>query len=215
MAVRQRNGITARIRLLFCAGAGILAGILLGVMGHAKFAPLVAWDTMAILYVATILASVLRFNASTTKSHALRENPGRTVGDALLLVASLASLFAVVLLIVQAGKVTGAEKIFDVALGLVSVIIAWNVVHTTYLLTYARLYYGDPEGGISFNEQSKPRYADFAYLAFTIGMTFQVSDTDISTKQIRATIIRHALLSYVFGTVIIASTINFLAGLSK
>jgi uncharacterized membrane protein len=77
------------------------------------------------------------------------------------------------------------------------------------------LYYGQPEGGINFNEQASPDYKDFAYLAFTLGMTFQVSDTDLQTKTIRGTALRQSLLAYLFGTVIIATTINTLASLSK
>ncbi len=88
-------------------------------------------------------------------------------------------------------------------------------VHTVFTLKYARLYYTGIDGGISFNEDDPPRYTDFAYLAFTVGMTFQVSDTDVSDKGIRRTILRHMLLSYVFGAVIIAVTINLVAGLTK
>lgn len=72
-------------------------------------------------------------------------------------------------------------------------------VHTVFTLKYARLYYTGTDGGISF----------------TVGMTFQVSDTDVSDKGIRRTILRHMLLSYVFGAVIIAVTINLVAGLTK
>jgi uncharacterized membrane protein len=64
-------------------------------------------------------------------------------------------------------------------------------------------------------QDDPPRYADFAYLAFTIGMTFQVSDTDLKTTEIRATALRHALLSYLFGSVILAATINLIAGLAR
>jgi uncharacterized membrane protein len=67
---------------------------------------------------------------------------------------------------------------------------------------------------VDFNEASRPRYADFAYLAFTLGMTFQVSDTALTTREVRATALRHALLSYLFGAVIIATTINLVAGLT-
>ena len=83
------------------------------------------------------------------------------------------------------------------------------------MLRYARLYYRDRPGGVSFNEQDPPVYSDFAYLALTIGMTFQVSDTDLQAKEIRRLALRHALLSYVFGTLIIATTVNLVAGLGK
>jgi uncharacterized membrane protein len=96
-----------------------------------------------------------------------------------------------------------------------SVVLSWAVVHTIFTLRYARLYYVGTDGGIDFNQDQPPRYTDFAYLAFTLGMTFQVSDTDLKTSTIRATALRHALLSYLFGAVIIAVTINLVAGLSK
>ena len=68
---------------------------------------------------------------------------------------------------------------------------------------------------MDFNEKDRARYSDFAYLAFTIGMTYQVSDTNLSTRQIRATALRHALLSYLFGAIIIAAAINLVAGLAR
>ncbi|MBV8982235.1 MAG: DUF1345 domain-containing protein, partial [Acidimicrobiia bacterium] len=90
--------------------------------------------------------------------------------------------------------------------------VSWAVVHTVFTLRYASLYYANG-GGIDFNEDDKPNYRDFAYLALTIGMTYQVSDTDLQTKPIRHTAIRHALLSYVFGAVVVAMVINVVASL--
>ena len=72
-----------------------------------------------------------------------------------------------------------------------------------------------PDGGIDFKSDAKPKYSDFAYVAFTLGMTYQVSDTDLQSPVMRATALRHALISYVFGAVIIAATINLVAGLSN
>ena len=83
------------------------------------------------------------------------------------------------------------------------------------MLRYARLYYEGEDGGVDFHQDGKPRYSDFAYLAFTIGMTFQVSDTELTAKVMRRTAIRHALLSYLFGAVIIATMINLIAGLGR
>ena len=80
-------------------------------------------------------------------------------------------------------------------------------------MRYTRIYYGGQEGGVDFNEKDRPNYLDFAYMAFTIGMTFQVSDTNISSKQMRRTALRHALISYLFGAVIVGLTINVVASL--
>lgn len=84
-----------------------------------------------------------------------------------------------------------------------------------YTVKYARLYYAAEPGGIDFNESVSQQYSDFAYLSFTIGMTFQVSDTDIQNTQIRRTALRHALLSFPLGAVIIATSINLISGLAK
>ncbi|MFI5212604.1 MAG: DUF1345 domain-containing protein [Candidatus Saccharimonadales bacterium] len=202
------------IRLIIAAIVGIIIGIVVGSLGAWKFAPLAGWASAIALYVIWVLATVLPMNASSTKSHAVREDPGRASTDVLLLVASIASIAGVVMLLVQASGDNGLTKVCDIILGLGSIVISWFLVHVTYLLKYARLYYGNRHTTIDFNEKDAPQYTDFAYLAFTLGMTFQVSDTDLKTKEIRAMALRHALLSYLFGTVIIATTINTLASLS-
>jgi uncharacterized membrane protein len=114
----------------------------------------------------------------------------------------------------------GAEKLTSGSLGSAAdvgdaVVLSWGMVHTVFTARYARLYYTGTDGGIDFNSYDPPGYADFAYVAFTIGMTFQVSDTDLQTKAMRRTALRHALLSYLCGAVVIAVTINLLAGLAN
>ena len=96
-----------------------------------------------------------------------------------------------------------------------SVALAWASVHTVFTTRYARIYYTGPDEGVDFNEDDPPCYSDFAYVAFTIGMTFQVSDTDLKTKEIRATALKHGLLSYLFGAVIIAAMINLVVSLGS
>jgi uncharacterized membrane protein len=84
-----------------------------------------------------------------------------------------------------------------------------------YALRYAAMYYSDPEGGVDFNSKEQPRFSDFLYMAFTLGMTYQVADTDLTTSAFRKATLGHAVLSFIFGTTIIATTINFIASLSK
>ena len=97
---------------------------------------------------------------------------------------------------------------------LVTVVLSWLVVHTVYMLRYARLHYMTG-GGVDFPGDEAPDYRDFAYLALTIGMTYQVSDTGFTNKQLRRTATHHALLSYLFGTVVVAVTINVVASLVR
>ncbi|HEX7368362.1 MAG TPA: DUF1345 domain-containing protein [Candidatus Saccharimonadales bacterium] len=210
--VSRSMGASARLAWSFLLGLAV--ALILVVAGRLRYAPLAGWDTLAIVFTGTSLLTVLPFDAAATRSHALRENPGRAAADVLLVVTSLASIAAVAVLLVLAHKTSGVERNMDIGLGLFSIVVSWAVVHTVFMLKYARLYYGHPEGGIDFNDRESPRYLDFAYLAFTVGMTFQVSDTDLQTKTIRTTVLRQALLAYVFGTVIIAVTINTLASLS-
>ena len=86
-------------------------------------------------------------------------------------------------------------------------------MHTVYTLRYVHLYY--LEGGIGFHNEQAPDYGDFAYVAVTVGMTYQVSDTDLKSRKIRTVALRHALLSYVFGIAVTAITINVVAGLVR
>lgn len=115
----------------------------------------------------------------------------------------------------RAGHTGGLAKGLLLGLSIASIVLSWSVVHTVFALRYAKLYYDGEPGGVDFNDEDPPRYSDFVYLALTIGMTFQVSDTDLTVKPIRRTALRHALLSYVFGALIVAITINLIAGLSK
>ena len=111
----------------------------------------------------------------------------------------------------KASQTEGAGKLVLTAAGVATVVVSWAVVHVVFTLRYAHEYYSDPAGGIDFKNDEPPDYQDFAYVAFTIGMTFQISDTDIQARVIRRSVLRHALLAYVFGAVILAVTINVIA----
>jgi uncharacterized membrane protein len=211
----SKQPATTRKRLLSAGLAGGVAGLLCIYLGAATFAALAAWDTTVIVYGVWVWCSVRPMTSTEVKAHALGENPGRAPADILLLFASVASIAGVAILLINANKDSGGTKAADIIVGLLSIVLSWAIVHLTYMLRYARLYYGKPEGGVEFNESDAPRYADFAYLAFTLGMTFQVSDTNLKTKEMRSTALKHALLAYLFGTVIIATTINTLASLSQ
>jgi uncharacterized membrane protein len=88
-------------------------------------------------------------------------------------------------------------------------------VQTLFTLRYAEHYYGgEAVGGVNFNQAEPPQYTDFAYLATSLGMTYQVSDTSLENPRIRREALKHSLLSYVFGTVILAATINLVLGLA-
>ena len=191
--------------------AGLAVAIALG--ARWSEAVLGAWVGAAMAYLALVWHDVAPKDAAATEALSQSEDDSRTGSESVLLGASVASLVAVVFTLAHAGHDTGAARVAMSLFALLSVALAWASVHTVYTLRYARLYYAAPVGGIDFPKGDPPDYRDFGYLAFTIGMTYQVSDTGLSTKRLRRTVIQHALLSYLFGAVILAVAINAVAGL--
>lgn len=202
-------------RVALSGAAGALIALVVAIVGPWWLIPLSGWDTGALVFLIWMWHSLWSLDATATAKQARRENPRRAAADSLLLSASVASLIAVGLVLVRAGHSSGLTKGLLIGLTVASVVLAWSIVHTVFTLRYAKLYYEGQPGGVNFNEEEAPCYTDFAYLALTIGMTFQVSDTNLQTKEIRRTALCHALLSYMFGALIIATTINLIAGLSK
>jgi uncharacterized membrane protein len=100
------------------------------------------------------------------------------------------------------------------AIAVVSVTASWALIQTDYMLRYARLYYAEEEGGISFNSDEEPMYTDFIYLSVGLGMTYQVADTNVKTNRIRRVVIAQTLLAYLFGAVILATVINLVSNLA-
>jgi len=205
------------------AGGHVTACVLIGtvfaavVWQHTLPAPalLMGWDIAAVIYLVMVWVAVCRMNPEVTARMAGREDPSNPVAELVVVVASVAALVAIGFALVRAGQTRGSTKALLISLGAVSVVLSWLVVHTVYMLRYARNYYGEPTGGIEFNEEGRPAYLDFAYFSFTIGMTFQVSDTNITRKGIRRLALQHALLSYLFGAVILATAINIFASLLR
>jgi uncharacterized membrane protein len=208
----MKHHSVARLVSMAVVGAGVAAAI--AALGFWQVAATAGWIAASLVYLVWVWAVIGRTDAQFTRSHATAEEPARAVADSLLVVIIVASLASVAFVLIPAASAEGVERGVLAALALASIALSWTLLHTLFTLRYARLYYrGENEGGIDFNQPDSPRYSDFAYFSFTLGMTFQVSDTNISEHAIRATVLRHALLSFVFGTVILATTINLVAGL--
>jgi uncharacterized membrane protein len=205
----------ARTQVVVSSAVGAIAGVTAGIYGPVWLAPLVAWDIAALAYLAWTWRTIGRLDAGATADHATIDDPSRRASDVVVQIAAVVSLVAVGVVLVHASHAHGLAKALQSTVGISSVVVSWLVVHTTYTLRYAQLYHDGRPGGVDFNQDEAPRYGDFAYIAFTIGMTFQVSDTTLTSSTLRITALRHALLSYLFGTVIIATAINIAAGLAK
>jgi uncharacterized membrane protein len=204
----------ARIRLTVSGVAGVVTFAAVYAFVPWQLAVLGGWTVAAALMVAWVMAAVLPLDGAQTAALATREDNSRLLADVLLVAASVASLVGVGFALLKSGSEQGLTRAATTAVAVLTVVLSWSVVQTVYMLRYASLYYSR-SAGVDFNSDEQPDYRDFAYLSFTIGMTYQVSDTDLTRKAVRRTALHHALLSYLFGTVIVAMTINVVASLAR
>jgi uncharacterized membrane protein len=205
-------------RLLVAAIVGVIGALAVSPFVPVELAVLCGWDATALVFLASVWPTIARVDGDQTEELATRDDLSRDTARLVLLVASSASVVAVVLAIGRARQEVGADRWTLVTIAAVTVVLSWTAVNTIFLLRYANLYYGGPPGGVDFagvDRTDRPDYRDFAYLAFTIGMCYQVSDTSLRDRRIRRTVIIHALMSYVFGVVIIATGVNIVAGLGS
>ncbi|WP_410809501.1 DUF1345 domain-containing protein [Micromonospora sp. 067-2] len=214
---RPPHGHTpAAFQIVLVAVVGVVVGSVFAALLSPSLAPLVGWDAAALSWLGLVWRKLWPLDAIRTARVAVYQDPNRAVRDVVLLVACLASLLAVGLVLASAHAAPpGPRRELDGGLGVVSVLLSWLVVHTVFAARYARIYYTGPDGGINFNQPEPPCYSDFAYVAFTIGTTFQVSDTNLTSNEMRRTALRHSMVSYLFGAFIIAVTVNLLAGLAR
>ncbi|MGC4855221.1 DUF1345 domain-containing protein [Micromonospora sp. DT4] len=213
---RPPDGHTpATAQLVVVAVVGLIAGSAFALTLSPTLAPLAGWDAAALSWLVLVWRKLWPMDAARTARLAVHEDPNRATRDVVLLIACLASLLAVGLVLASAHAAPpGARRDLYGGLGVLSVVLSWLVVHTVFAARYARIYYTGPDGGVNFNQSEPPRYSDFAYVAFTVGTTFQVSDTNLTSNEMRRTVLRHSMVSYLFGAFVIAVTVNLLAGLA-
>jgi len=196
------------------AALGAVAAILTGVFGDWLYAPAAGWAVAALVYNAWVWFTIAPMEHVRTAAHSQAEDPGRRTSDLLILLAALGSLAAVVLVMVGGTHAVGSGRFLLALLALTCTGMSWLLVHTLFTLRYAEIYYSGEPGGIAFNQDEPPQYTDMAYMAFSVGMTYQVSDTNITSRAMRSAVLRHSLLAFVFGTGILATTINLVVSLA-
>jgi uncharacterized membrane protein len=211
MAARR----SAIARLIVAFAGGLVAGLAVSFSSPWAFSVLIGWDVAAAIFLLWVWLTIWPMDAEKTKRYANREDPSRALANGAVTTAAVACLSAVGFILVLAANASGGAKALYLGVGVLSVVLAWASVHSVFTLRYAATFYVESGGGVDFNQKAPPRYSDFAYLAFTLGMTFQVSDTDLTTETIRRLALRHALLSYLFGAVIVGLVINVVGSLLK
>jgi uncharacterized membrane protein len=206
-------------RALGRTGIAILVAVVVGALLATRFSGMVSllggWDAGGLLLLAAAWLRIARCDDRARAERAAADDPGRTAVYVLVLLTSAASLLAATVLVRHAKNMPPGETSLMLALCLSTVALSWVLSHTAFTLRYAHLYYREDAegvGGIGFPGDGSPCYLDFAYLAFTVGMCFQVSDSTITSRQIRSTVLLQAMLSFFYNTAILAFVLNLVFG---
>ncbi|MEE1748572.1 MULTISPECIES: DUF1345 domain-containing protein [unclassified Streptomyces] len=208
--MNHRPALSAVPRLVVSAVVGAVIGVLSGLLSNGPLGVLAGIAAAETIFVVTGWLVLWPMDAATTHHNVRREEFRPVVEELVVVAAALCGLVGiVVLLLVGHSDLSHAAA----ATALCGVFMAWASLHLMYATRYAYLYYLPSEGGIDFNSLDPPKYVDFLYFSYNLGMTYQVSDTGVSSSTIRAVALRHCLLSYVFGASILATTINLVAGI--
>ncbi|KRC84457.1 hypothetical protein ASE25_21805 [Terrabacter sp. Root85] len=205
---------TIRRRLALAVLVGVLAGFLVplgpahGFLVHGLSGFVVA----GLAFAAPLLIHILGHDAPATREKVQGRDGDAAWYDVVVILVGLASLAGVTILLVG-GRALGGAEVVDAVVGVGAVAVGWLCVHTVYVLRYARVYYASPRPPIDFNQDEDPTFSDFAYFSFNLGMAYQVSDTDLKSSDVRRVVLGHTLLAYLYGTIVIAATINLVAGI--
>jgi uncharacterized membrane protein len=207
-----RQGQSRTVHIGIAAIVGVAAAAAVAATAGWRYAPAAGWIATATVYLIWTWASIARMSAVAIEVVVQHRHPGRRPADTIVMIASIASLGGVAYLLI-ASTAKGPDATIAAVVGFLSVIASWLAVHAVYALRYAVLYYTEPVGGVDFNDGDKPTFADFAYLAFTIAVTYGVTDTVVQKRSIRVAVLQHAMVSYLFGTVILAVTVQVIGSL--
>jgi len=205
-------------RTVIVGSIGLVVAVVLLWFVPWGMAVVAGWDAAALAFLLNVWPIIIRANSSHAAQLATREDETRGSATVLLLAASVASLLGVGFALILAGQASGLLKVLLVGFAALTVVLSWTVVNTVFTLRYADQHFGSGAVGIAFGDTDGPEaptYRDFAYVAFTIGMCYQVSDTTVRDRRIRRTVLSHALLAYVFGVAIVGGSVNLIAGLIR
>jgi uncharacterized membrane protein len=202
---------SAVARLAGSVIVGAVIGVGVGVLTDAALGVLAGLAATGAIFVVAGWILLWPMDADATHHNARREAFRPAVEELVVVAAALGALVSIVVLLIRGHSHADPAA---AAAALAGVFMAWAGLHLMYAARYAYLYYTPSAGGIDFNDPDyRPAFRDFFYFSYNLGMTYQVSDTSVSNPTIRAVALRHCLLSYLFGTVILATTINLVVGM--
>lgn len=207
--------IRARPRLFTASVVGMAAvGVLTALTNwRPVMRGLVGWDIGIGLYVILAIEMMARADVHQIRRRAAAQDEGAIVILVLTVATALASLLAIVALLGTSAAGAAERRLGDLVLATVTIVLSWALIHTMFALHYAHEFY-DQRGvpGLAFpGGEKEPDYWDFAYFALVIGMTAQVADVGITTKEIRRTVAVHGVVSFFFNVALLALMVNIAA----
>ena len=216
-AVRVMQG---HLRTTTAVAAGLVAYVLLPGSMTAAMRTVIAWDTGAVLLMGLAIRLFLDGSDASMASHAKAQAEGEWVIFGVTLAGVLVSFVALTAVLSGVKDLPGFAKQSHVALVAATLLLSWLVTHVVFALRYAHEYYASDstpgtgiDGGLEFPGGLPPDYWDFCYFSLVLGMTFQVSDVQITSRKLRRLALAHGLVGFLFNTVIVALTVNIAASL--
>jgi uncharacterized membrane protein len=198
--------------LLFSAGVGLLAGLGCAALGlRPSQSVLLGWNLAVLLWLGLTATSMVPASPSMMQMRAAKLDEGRWAILAATLGAALASL-AAVMWEIAAAPTPVPPGTLELAFG--TILLSWTFVHVLFAAHYAHEHWLSGKG-IEFPGNDKPDFLEFLYFAFTIGMTFQVSDASTQTPPMRRLVLVHGVVSFLFNAVILAAAVNLVSGLIR
>lgn len=186
-----------------CAGAAVALGSRLA----ATDALLVGFDVGCVIYLVLTARRALGLDAAALKARVETLDEGRRPWVVMGIGLMVTAVVIVALVVELQGK--EAPSAWAISLAASSLLLVWLFFNVLFALHYADLYYS--RGGLSFPEDQAPDTQDFLYFAFTIGMTFQVSDVAVTSHGLRRRVLVHSMLAFVFNVIIVALSVNMAA----
>ena len=193
----------------FGLGCGLASALLLG--QPAPQAVLLGWCLAVLLWLVLAIREMHRSSPEEMQRRAAQLDEGKWAVLTATLAAALASLVAAVWDIAAAPH---PAPVGAVVLGLATIALSWGFVHVLFAMHYAHEYWLEAKG-ISFPGGGQPEFWEFLYFAFTVGMTFQVSDATTETPAMRRLVLLHGIIAFLFNAVILAAAVNLAATLAE
>ena len=213
------NSISASAKLLISAAVAIIV-YLSHPLNNAALRLIFSWDIFSLTLLSLVWFTFITTSTKAIRAESQKEDDSRIVIFIVILLATMLSLFAVLHMVISNSQYA-ENKILSLICGICCMIFSWSLVQTIFTSHYAHLYYakaGDEQtgerGGLDFPGKTKPDFIDFAYFAFTIGMTFQVSDVQITERNIRRVVLLQSMLSFAFNACVISLSVNIISGLA-